>query len=132
MCLAQRHNAVTPVRLEPAAPQSRVKLSTTEPLRSHWLLVVSSNYLKKIHDFSIIIQVFFKFHDFSMHGTFFAIFQVFHDFQSSAEPCLKINMEVMKTFCILVYPNIGSCLEKTSHPGLPSSNTTYGQQHEKT
>ena len=34
MCLAQGHNAVTPVRLEPAALQSRVKHSTTEPLRS--------------------------------------------------------------------------------------------------
>ena len=34
MCLAQGHNAVTPVRLEPAAPRSRVKHSTTEPLRS--------------------------------------------------------------------------------------------------
>ena len=28
------HNAVTSVRLEPAAPRSRVKHSTTEPLRS--------------------------------------------------------------------------------------------------
>ena len=35
MCLAQGHNAVTPVRLEPAALRSRVKHSTTEPLRSH-------------------------------------------------------------------------------------------------
>ena len=26
---------MTPVRLEPAAPRSRVKHSTTEPLRSH-------------------------------------------------------------------------------------------------
>ena len=34
MCLAQRHNAATPVRLEPAAPRSGVKHSTTEPLRS--------------------------------------------------------------------------------------------------
>ena len=33
MCLAQELNAVTPVRLEPATPQSRVKHSTTEPLR---------------------------------------------------------------------------------------------------
>ena len=33
MCLAQGHNAVTPVILEPAAPLSRVKHSTTEPLR---------------------------------------------------------------------------------------------------
>ena len=48
MCLAQGHNAVTPVRLEPAALRSRVKHSTTEPLRSllsmnryftlHWYL----------------------------------------------------------------------------------------------
>ena len=30
MCLVQRHNAVTPVRLEPATPRSRVKHSTTE------------------------------------------------------------------------------------------------------
>ena len=34
MCLAQGHNAVTPIRLEPAALRSRVKYSTTEPLRS--------------------------------------------------------------------------------------------------
>ena len=34
MCLAQGHNAVTPVRLKPASPRSRVKHSTTEPLRS--------------------------------------------------------------------------------------------------
>ena len=34
MCLAQGHNTVTPARLEPAAPRSRVKDSTTEPLRS--------------------------------------------------------------------------------------------------
>ena len=34
MYLAQGHNAVTPVRLKPATPWSRVKHSTTEPLRS--------------------------------------------------------------------------------------------------
>ena len=32
--LAQGHNTVTPVRLEPATPRSRVKHSTTEPLCS--------------------------------------------------------------------------------------------------
>ena len=37
MCLAQGHNAVTPVRLEPAALRSRVKHSTTEPLRSQYV-----------------------------------------------------------------------------------------------
>ena len=35
----------------------------------------------------MIIQGFLKFHDFSMHGTFFfAIFQVFHDSQCLWEP----------------------------------------------
>ena len=34
MCLAQGHNTVTPVRLEPSAPRSSVKHSTTEPLCS--------------------------------------------------------------------------------------------------
>ena len=34
MCLAQGHNAVPPVRLEPATLQSQVKNFTTEPLRS--------------------------------------------------------------------------------------------------
>ena len=32
--LLKDHNAVTPVRLEPAVPQSRVKHSTTDPLCS--------------------------------------------------------------------------------------------------
>ena len=40
MCLAQGHNAVTPVRLEPAALRSRVKHSTTEPLCSpRWIML---------------------------------------------------------------------------------------------
>ena len=34
MCLAQGHNSVTQVRLEPVALRSRVKHSTTEPQRS--------------------------------------------------------------------------------------------------
>ena len=33
--LLKDHNTVTPVMLEPAAPRSPVKHSTTEPLRSH-------------------------------------------------------------------------------------------------
>ena len=36
--LLKDHNAVTPVRLKPVASASRVKHSTTEPLRSrHWI-----------------------------------------------------------------------------------------------
>ena len=34
MCFAHGHNTMMPVRLEPAAPRSRVKHSTTEPLCS--------------------------------------------------------------------------------------------------
>ena len=34
MGLAQGQNALTPVRLEPATPRSRVKHSSTEQLRS--------------------------------------------------------------------------------------------------
>ena len=34
MCLAQRPQCSNAVRLKPAAPRSRVKHSTTEPLRS--------------------------------------------------------------------------------------------------
>ena len=36
---------------------------------------------------------FFQFHDFSMHGTFLVIFQVFHDFQSLWEPCNEIPVQ---------------------------------------
>ena len=38
--LLKDHNTVMPVRLEPAASRSRVKHSTTEPLRFHWGLGV--------------------------------------------------------------------------------------------
>ena len=40
MCLAQGHNAVTLLRLEPTTPQSQVKHSITEPLRSHMIYVM--------------------------------------------------------------------------------------------
>ena len=44
MCLAQGHNAATPVRLEPAAPQSPVKHYTTEPLRSPVVFGIELTY----------------------------------------------------------------------------------------
>ena len=37
MCLAQGHNAMTPVRLKLATPWSLVKHSTTEPLHSQYI-----------------------------------------------------------------------------------------------
>ena len=42
MCLAQGHNAVMLVRLEPTTPRSGVKHSTTEPLQSLILYTHSS------------------------------------------------------------------------------------------
>ena len=46
MCLAQGHNAVTLVRLKPAVSQSRVKHSTTEPLRSLLTKMKSQNMVQ--------------------------------------------------------------------------------------
>ena len=40
-CLAQGHNTVTPVRLEPTIPRSRVEHSTTEPPRFSSLYCLS-------------------------------------------------------------------------------------------
>ena len=45
MCLAHGHNAVTLVRLQPAAPRSPVKHSTTEPLLSLAIVCVIANYI---------------------------------------------------------------------------------------
>ena len=43
------HNAVTPVRLEPATLPSRFKHSTTEPLRSLMSLYQMLTYLFEMH-----------------------------------------------------------------------------------
>ena len=43
MCLAQGHNAVTLMRLQPVAPRSRAKHSTTEPMCSHIYMAYASN-----------------------------------------------------------------------------------------
>ena len=40
-----------------------------------WLLLVSSNYFTKFHDFPMIIH-YFQFHNFSMHRTFLLIFHI--------------------------------------------------------
>ena len=42
------HNAVTQVRLEPAAPLSRVKHSTNEPLRSHLCHVCNAHEMGSV------------------------------------------------------------------------------------
>ena len=46
MCLAQGHNTVTLMRLEPEAPLSRAKHSTTElPEKDCCLLIISAAYI---------------------------------------------------------------------------------------
>ena len=53
MCLAQGHNAVTPVRLKPASLRSRVKHSTPEPLHSLAHLEPLAQVCQKVyHNFS--------------------------------------------------------------------------------
>ena len=58
-----KDNTVTQVRLEPAAPQSQVKHSTTEPLRSlkyYVLENIMKNGAKSNTPFSIIYSKVFK------------------------------------------------------------------------
>ena len=65
--LLKDHNTMTPVRIEPAAPETRVKHSTTEPLRSlesgircnclSFTLAVSSSHYRASFRFYIIISV---------------------------------------------------------------------------
>ena len=55
MCLAQGHNSVTPVRLKPLALRSRVKHSTTEPLRSLCSILTTVNiniYFERVKETS--------------------------------------------------------------------------------
>ena len=49
MCLAQGHNTEMQVRLEPVALPSRVKHSTTEPLRSAWKLELHTKSYQCMH-----------------------------------------------------------------------------------
>ena len=62
MCLAQGHNAVTLMRLEPAAARSQVKHSTTEPLLSLSICVSSTYclffYFFIIYHYSLNIDIF--------------------------------------------------------------------------
>ena len=51
--LLKDHNAVMPVRLEPAASRSRVKHSTTESLRSSWKVCL--NVLHKLNFFFFLL-----------------------------------------------------------------------------
>ena len=59
MCLAQGHIAVTSARLEPAAVQSQVKHSTTEPPR--WTVALGA-----IFKFSSLVRWLIK--NFATHG----------------------------------------------------------------
>ena len=66
------HNAVTPVRLEPAALRSRVKHSTTEPLRSHLQRISARQQLllawKELKNFTCQKGIFSFCHDEFIHS----------------------------------------------------------------
>ena len=51
------HSTVTPVRLEPAALRSRVKHSTTEPLRSPYCVVVVVFFLSVMSTVNINFHI---------------------------------------------------------------------------
>ena len=61
-------------------------------------MVSSFNYFTEFHDFSMIIQGFFKFHDFSMHGTFLVIFQISMISRACGNPELGYFCVVNETF----------------------------------
>ena len=48
---------MTPVRLEPAALRSRVKLSTTEPLRSLLVAVVEVVVVVVLHEVVVVVEL---------------------------------------------------------------------------
>ena len=48
MCLAEGHNEVTPVRLEPATPRSQDKYSTTEPLGSLYIMHLEVTSMQRV------------------------------------------------------------------------------------
>ena len=58
MYLAQGHNVVTPLRLEPTAIRSRVKHSTTEPLRSHMLKLMDKKTFQILDTNSLLIWTY--------------------------------------------------------------------------
>ena len=74
MCLAQGHNAVTPVRLEPAAPQPQVKHSTTEPPNGNVVTpnkishaILQRNYRKMTINRSFSYNFFVKLYLYNMN-----------------------------------------------------------------
>ena len=48
MCLAQGHNAVPPVRLKPATPRARVKLSITESQVNLFYKIINMELKEKL------------------------------------------------------------------------------------
>ena len=86
--------------VDPTCILKLLKLETTSSQKNscqtHKLVCLTASFLAtggflklfhKIPWFFHIYSDFFKFHDFSMLGTFWLIFQVFHGFQSLWEPC---------------------------------------------
>ena len=65
MCLDQGHNAVTLARAEPAIPQSRVKHSVTESLRS---CLTVYTLIAPLSDIYMVCITYFAMHKVHMHA----------------------------------------------------------------
>ena len=55
------HNAVTPVRFEPAVPRSRAKHCTTEPLRSLIVVAAKQTVINEVYFYLFSIRYRYNF-----------------------------------------------------------------------
>ena len=73
--------------------------------------ITTGSFVKLFHKFPWFFHDytgFFKFHDFSMHGFFWVVFQVFH---GSWEPCIRLNILIQ--------------IQKRLRITMPSSTDSY-------
>ena len=68
MCLAQGYNVVTPLRLEPVGHRSRVKHSTTEPLRSNSGLLILMHGVISLSDTRSYNNYYHYYYDYKSMG----------------------------------------------------------------
>ena len=100
MCLAQRHNALTPVRLESATPWSRVKHSSTEPLRSQ-VSVYYLYYRYGMHFYNPLEPIVYAYPDQSDEHTF--TWWHFHFFLNINNTFCKQTVKILIKHIIMRY-----------------------------
>ena len=82
---------MTPVRLEPAAPQSRVQHSTTEPLRSLFDNDHFINFHRSKNNEPAPLA----------HGNFWCFFINFNGLCSGNCYCFKLQIQIQITYCMV-------------------------------